>query len=200
MVGEHVHWYVTDRCNLDCGYCFKPEFFYHEDRNRNVNLAHILADSDVAQVTLGGGEPTLVGNLSEIVDILKKGGKYVSLHTNGLLLDNNALERLGVDDIALPIDSTDRETQRELRGERFLATLGKLPNLASTILRGGIRLGYHTVFTAINHQHIPKVYDFIKRIGFDYWKIYEFNDDLAFNTALSAGGSQEEQAFRIERI
>jgi MoaA/NifB/PqqE/SkfB family radical SAM enzyme len=200
MIGEHVHWYITDRCNLKCGYCFKPEFSYHEDESRNVNLARILANTDITKVTLGGGEPTLARNLAEIIHILKQSGKYVSLHTNGLLLDDKTISELEVDDIALPVDSTDRDTQRRLRGKRFLAVVDKLPQLASKILERGIKLGYHTVFTAINYQEIQEIYDFINKKGFSYWRIYEFNDDLALRTAFDAGGSQEELKSRIKII
>lgn len=200
MVGEHIHWYITDRCNLDCGYCFKPKFPYNGNESRNVNLAHILANSSATKVILGGGEPSIVKNLAEVINILKQGGKYVSLHTNGLLLDDNTISELEVDDIAIPIDSTDKDTQRELRGEKFLAIIDKLPHLASTILRRGMGLGYHTVFTAINHLDIPEIYDFIKKNGFNYWKIYEFNDELALGMAFDAKGSQEELIARIEII
>ncbi|MBL7160615.1 MAG: radical SAM protein [Candidatus Aenigmarchaeota archaeon] len=199
MVGEHVHWYIADRCNLDCVYCFKPKFTYNEAEGGNANLAHVLADSDVAKVTLGGGEPTLVKDLAEVTHILKQAGKYISLHTNGLLLDD-ILPELEVDDIALPIDSTDRDTQKELRGEKFLAVMDRLPHLASTILGRCVRLGYHTVFTAINHQDIPQVYDYVSQNEFDYWRIYEFNDDLASKSAIDAGGSQSELIARIQRI
>lgn len=200
MVGEHIHWYITDSCNLDCGYCFKPKFSYNRNESRNISLAHLLANSGVTKVTLGGGEPTLVKNLAEVTYILKQSGKYVSLHTNGLLLDNNVISELDVDDIALPIDSIDRDTQKELRGKNFLATIDELPHLGSIILRKGIGLGYHTVFTAINHQNIPEIYDFIKTIGFSYWRIYEFNDDLALRTAFDAGGSQEELISKMKII
>ncbi|MBU1136211.1 MAG: radical SAM protein [Nanoarchaeota archaeon] len=200
MIGEHIHWYITDRCNLDCGYCFKPKFHYRENKSRNVSLANILANSNITKVTLGGGEPTLVRNLAEVTHILKQGGKYVSLHTNGLLLDDNLISELEVDDIALPIDSIDRDTQRELRGKPFLATIDKLLHLTSTILKRDIGLGYHTVFTAINHQEIPAIYDFIKKDGFNYWKIYEFNNDLALRTVFDIGRSQKKLRAKIQII
>jgi MoaA/NifB/PqqE/SkfB family radical SAM enzyme len=193
MVGEHIHWYLTNRCNLDCDYCFKPKFSHTENESRNVNLAHILANSSVTKVTLGGGEPTLVRNLIEVIHILKQGGKYVSLHTNGLLLDDRIISELEVDDIALPIDSTDRKTQKELRGEKF--AIDQIQHVASTILKKDIRLGYHTVFTAINHQNIPEIYDLIRTNRFSYWRIYEFNDELA-----DAGGSQKKLITRLEHI
>lgn len=195
-----MHWYMTDRCNLNCSYCFKPKFPDNENEGKNIDLAHILADSDVRKVTIGGGEPTLAGNLAEAVRILKKGGKYVSLHTNGVSLDKAAIAELDVDDIALPIDSADRDTQIRLRGEGFLAAFDRIPHLASSISRKGIALGYHTVFTAINYSDIPAIYKMIKRKGFDYWRIYEFNEHLAISAAFDAGASQKGLGKRLAKI
>ncbi len=200
MVGEQLHWYITDRCNLECGYCFKPQFSDKTNESRNISLAHIVAGSDITKVTLGGGEPTLVRNLAEITHILKQSGKYVCLHTNGLSLDDDLISELEVDDIALPLDSLDRETQNELRGKKFLRTLENLTYLAQIIGERCIRLGYHTVFTAINDQHIPEIYNLIKMNGFDYWRIYEFNEDLALTTAFGAGMDQKKLTSRIEKI
>jgi len=115
----------------------------------------------------------------------------VSLHTNGVLLDEDMIAGLKVDDIALPIDSTDRDIQRSLRGRGFMETFERLPCLASAILESGKGLGYHTVFTAINRQDIPGIYELIREQGFGYWRIYEFNDDLALSEAMNSGLSQE---------
>jgi len=65
MVGEHIHWYITDRCNLSSGYCFKPNFPYGGTESGNVSLAHILADSAVSNVTLGGGERSVARSVAE---------------------------------------------------------------------------------------------------------------------------------------
>lgn len=199
-VGEHIHWYITDKCNLRCGYCFKPKFKYRTNEKELFSLANLLAESDIKKVTIGGGEPTLIKKLDTIVKILKQGGKYVSLHTNGLLLDNDLIKKLEVDDIALPIDTINRNTQQELRGNKFLETFDRLPQLASVILDNGMKLGYHTVFTSINHQDIPATYDFIQQNEFNYWKVYEFNNDLALMTVLHSRGSREELATRIKKI
>jgi MoaA/NifB/PqqE/SkfB family radical SAM enzyme len=199
-IGEHIHWYVTDKCNLDCGYCFKPHFPYVEKEELNIALAHILAGSGIKKVTIGGGEPSLEKNLAEIVSILKDGGKYVSIHTNGLLLDDRFIGEIRADDIGLPIDSTNRKIQKELRGERFLEVFDRLPELAFRIAEKGIKLGYHTVFTAINQKGIPAIYGLIRKHDFMYWRIYEFNDDLALGSALDAGHGQNRFAGELSRI
>lgn len=200
MIGDHVHWYLTNRCNLDCGYCFDPRPPYRPDEGRNIQLANILAESGVKKVTLGGGEPTLVKNLADVIGILKENGIYVSLHTNGVLLDDKMIAELRVDDIALPIDSTDRATQERLRGKGFMKTFERMPYLASAIVESGKGLGYHTVFTAFNRQDIPEIHEFIRNQVFDYWRIYELNDELALSEAINSGLSQEKIIARLMEI
>ncbi|MCX6815161.1 MAG: radical SAM protein [Candidatus Aenigmarchaeota archaeon] len=177
-IGEHVHWYVTGECNSKCVYCFGP----HEVTDSSYEMedvAHVLA-GNAKKVILTGGEP-LVKDLDRVLRILKQGGVYVSLHTNGILLDERKIEGLSglVDDIAIPIDSTNRRTQRGLRDSNFMPVYDRLGSLAESIQKRGMGLGYHTVFTKLNRGDIPGIYKFVKGTGFDYWRIYEFNDDLA---------------------
>lgn len=186
-IGEHVHWYVTGACNLNtCLYCFDPYNIPNETGSMEY-LASILVDNGVRKVTITGGEPLLVKDLDKVLGILNKGGAYVSLHTNGLLLDERRIAGLSglADDIAIPLDSTNRETQRKLRGYRFVPTFDRLAELAASIQENGMDLGYHTVFTALNRHDMPDIYKFVKETGFEYWRIYEFNDALVFSKLIS---------------
>jgi MoaA/NifB/PqqE/SkfB family radical SAM enzyme len=173
---------------------------YRDDERKNIDLAHILAESAVTRVSIGGGEPTLVRNLAEVTHILKQRGKYVSLHTNGLLLDDRMIADLEVDDIALPLDSISSNAQQLLRGERFLATVERLPDMISSIHENGIDVGYHTVFTSFNQKDIPLIYENISKSDFLYWRIYEFNDDLAMKRTLRNRGSENDLTNWIRSI
>lgn len=178
---EHIHWFITSRCNLDCGYCFKPENSYGDDKEKDLSLAKLLVDNGVKKVTLGGGEPAIVKHLDEVLKVLKDYGIKTSIHTNGLTLDDKRISSLSglVDDIAIPLDSLDRKNQIMLRGKPFMRMYDDISGLIEKIHDAGFGLGYHTVFTKINGQEMPEVYEFIKKRGFDYWKVYEFNPDLA---------------------
>jgi MoaA/NifB/PqqE/SkfB family radical SAM enzyme len=195
MTPEQMHWYLREECNLEwCAYCFGVRSEISATPERDVELAKSLVAGKVKKTVLGGGEPTLAGNLDEVLRILKDGGVYTSLHTNGLLLSDKRLEQLHglVDEIALPIDTTDQEVQMQLRGQRFAPVFKRLETLAGKINDYGIKLGWHTVFTAINEQGIPQVYDFIKQHDFDYLRIYEYNDELARQAWITMKGVSDE--------
>jgi MoaA/NifB/PqqE/SkfB family radical SAM enzyme len=185
-MGEHIHWFITSRCNSDCAYCFKPDNPCQESAETLETIAQILVDNKVKQVTLGGGEPTLVKGLDKVLQVLKDGGAYVSLHTNGLLLNKEKIAGFSglVDDIALPLDSLDAAVQESLRGKQFIPN-PKIFKLANAIQEKGMQVCYHTVFTALNCKGIPRMYAPIRQNGFLYWRIYEFNEDLALNRVLN---------------
>ncbi|MBU1199462.1 MAG: radical SAM protein [Nanoarchaeota archaeon] len=185
-IGDVVHWFVTDKCNIDCIYCFKPILDSSEVLSRIEELTQILVSNHVKKVIIGGGEPLIVKGLEKVLEQLKQENVYVSLHTNGLGLDDNRIAQLSglVDDIALPIDSVNESIQKHLRGEKFLAVFDNFSGLVDKIQAQGIKIGYHTVFTAINYQEVPEIYDFISQKPFDYWRIYEFNFELPFQNFL----------------
>ena len=78
---------------------------------------------------------------------------------------------------------------------RGLAHIGIL----KVLKKHNIPIGYHTVFTSLNHQDIPKIYEKIAQTDFKYWRIYEFNDDLArvrfLSTLNSAKGDMAQDTF-----
>jgi len=196
---ECMHWFLRRDCNLErCAYCFGPVARDKVSPERDTQLARILVENGVREVVLGGGEPTLAENLEEVMGILKRGGVYVSLHTNGLLLTDERLDRWKglVDDIALPVDAIDRNIQRQLRGKGFMRVFDNLTEWADKINTRGIDVGWHTVFTAANSGEIPAIYPMINEQRFKYWRIYEYNDDLTRHAWVTMEGASEEE--RIE--
>lgn len=193
---ERMHWFLRRDCNLErCAYCFGP---LPEDKispERDAQLARVLVENGVREVILGGGEPTLARNLEEVMGILKEGGVYVSLHTNGLLLTDERLERWEglVDDIALPIDAVDRNIQRQLRGEGFMRVFDNLMEWTNKINNKGIEMGWHTVFTAANGSEVPAIYRMINEQRFKYWRVYEYNSDLARQPWFTMEGLSDEE-------
>jgi sulfatase maturation enzyme AslB (radical SAM superfamily) len=203
MEMEHIHWFLREACDAKprCAYCFGPAGGRGYSEEGDIEMAKALIVGGVKKVTLGGGEPTLARNLVPVVRTLKDGGVYVSLHTNGLRLDDNLLDGLAglVGDIALPMDAIDPEIQRRLRSERFVEKVsGRLPELSQAIISRGIGVGIHTVFTCENYLQIPAIYRQLKRLPFKYWRIYEYNVDLARMASLGLGGRSQARIDRYQ--
>lgn len=200
---EQAHWFLRDECNLKrCAYCFGPISEGKPSLERDFKIAQSLVDGGVKKVIFGGGEPTLAKTLEPVMEILKKGDIEISLHTNGLLLTEDKLNRwIGlVDDIALPIDAVNRKIQSQLREERFINVFDNLIKWVEKINARGIKVGWHTVFTSINDNEIPKIYKLIQNQPFEYWRIYEYNSELARQSWLTMKNlSNEEKIEGLQR-
>lgn len=174
---QRVHWYATSKCNERCRFCFKPDF-EGEDSAENVGtLARQLVDGGVEKVIFTGGDPLLLKSLDAGLRILHDAEVDTTIHTNGTLLNPKRTKELVglLDEIAIPIDSIDRETQAYLRR---IDCLPKVMDVLDRLQEEEIRIGIHTVATARNIEDVPGIYDFLRQRRFDYWKIYEFNPDL----------------------
>lgn len=100
--------YVTDRCNLDCGYCTE-----YDNSRAHPPLDVILARLDhirslgTLRVALVGGEPLLHPDIVEIVRYARKIGFSTSLTTNAFPLTRTLirdLEEAGLEVMQISVD------------------------------------------------------------------------------------------------
>ena len=198
-LGEHVHWFLTDKCNKSCAPCFR-EFFHGGSTKNLVKIAELLAANNVKKVTLGGGEPTCEKSLDDILRIFKKAGVSVDLHTNGSTLSRERLRQLRelVVTLGLPIDSLDDKVQTKIRAPGHLKQIRQVIEDAQAL---DYNLEYHTVATYINVDEIPKLYfDFIKKTDFRCWNIYEFSFNLARQSTFHGKYGEKEKIKRLQSL
>jgi len=120
---------VTQRCNLNCKFCFANAGTELEEPPLKVIEAwykNVLAASGPVNIQLSGGEPTLRNDLPEIVAMGKSlGFNFIQLNTNGLRLaeDPDFLTRLkvaGLSSIFLQFDGTEDPIYESIRGRKLL--------------------------------------------------------------------------------
>jgi cyclic pyranopterin phosphate synthase len=136
---------VTDRCNLRCVYCL-PESEGAGSVTMPFDLVmrigRVLSSLGVRKFKITGGEPTLRGDIVEIVRGLKAlpGVTDVTLTTNGLTLADLAadLAAAGLDSVNISLDSLDPDVYRSLTRNGALekvlsglaaATLANIPSV-----------------------------------------------------------------------
>jgi cyclic pyranopterin phosphate synthase len=117
---------LTDRCNLRCSYCAPAggragggtDGLLSRDEIRR--LAGVLAGLGVRRVRLTGGEPTVRGDLLDVVSDLRAlpGIEEVALTTNGHRLSELALplRQAGVARLNVSLDTLDPERFRRIAG------------------------------------------------------------------------------------
>ena len=104
-----AHIYVTDNCNLDCGYC--NEYDNSVSHPETADLKRWMRKiRDLGALRLGylGGEPLLHPDIVELVRYGKElGFQRLSMSTNGLLLTKKLLaelEQAGLDGMQFSVD------------------------------------------------------------------------------------------------
>lgn len=184
---DHLALYLSDRCNLQCSYCYVAV---------NRGPAHRLSEGDVRaavdrfcaevppgrrKVTFIGGEPLLDFPLLERAAAYAREAcgpdAVLQTFTNGLLLTPErfaALERHGVHvTVSLDGRKEDNDARRVLAGGKA----GSVYDGALAALKGlpKDRLGVSLVFGADSVERLLQNVDHFYRMGF--WRI-TFNPDL----------------------
>ncbi|MFC1825434.1 radical SAM protein [Thermodesulfobacteriota bacterium] len=94
----NVNFELTDSCNNDCTHCYASSWIKTTSRSGEnaLKVAKSLAEYDIFDVILTGGEPLLIPlkELSHIIDIFFKKNISLSLNTNGRLLNTNTCKEL----------------------------------------------------------------------------------------------------------
>lgn len=110
-------WSPLVRCNLACPHCLDDKSLPEQARPDRYRIAHLLAKSAVMGVDISGGEPLLLRELPELIDILVAGGRAVSVTTNATHLARRA-EALAsrVDAVRVSLDGPDAERHDRWRG------------------------------------------------------------------------------------
>ena len=166
---------LTDRCNLQCGYCMPKcgvENIPHREiltLEETAQIVNIMAGLDVKKVRLTGGEPLIRKNISGFVGMLRqiKSIEEICLTTNGILLSSMAaeLKAAGLDRINISLDSTDTDIYRKITGEDKLSEVLK-----------GIHTAYDTGFAlkincvpikGINENDLDSIAEFAKERPID---------------------------------
>ena len=116
---------VTNRCNLLCTTCPRTYEELEPPADMDWELFTSIVDQapDLARAVLHGvGEPMLVANLPRMVRYLKDRGVYVLFNTNGTMLserNGRALIDVGLDELRVSLDASNRESFRAIRGRDY---------------------------------------------------------------------------------
>lgn len=117
---------ITSKCNLRCKHCYNSRYFYENNDMFDVNyfkkvLHQISNTGRIERIHLLGGEPLLSSKLFEILDISSVYSKYISINTNGLLLDKNIISKLSkynkIDQVTISLDGATEITNDNIRGK-----------------------------------------------------------------------------------
>ncbi len=172
---------LTDKCNLDCVYCYKKSTQQKKDDTLNITdikqIAKNIGYSPSTLVILEGGEPLLHPEFIEIFAELKKYYIPVDIITNGVYLDAELISKISktfdkdYDDFQISLDGINgfNALNRGISSEKVLQGIERLNHF-------GIKPRINCVVTNRNYLGII---EFISYLNHNY----EINA-LSLNTPI----------------
>lgn len=165
-------WTATNRCNLDCGFCFGREEKAELGTEGAERLIVRAAEVGARYFVFSGGEPLLRKDIFGLADCAKKCGMKTVLHTNGVLVNEGNAGRIAghFDRVNLPVDGADERANR-LMGRGSLAHTLEVIGM----LDGKCEIVVSTVATKLNLKEVPEIGELLEGRGIAKWRIFRFN-------------------------
>jgi len=157
---EEVKVELTQRCNLDCKFCFNK---IHQ-RKKELSTEEVkkvinnIVNSGIKAVRFTGGEPFLRKDLKVILKYAKSKGLYVILNTNGTFIDEKNIKILNcIDDILVSFHNITNSSEKS---KLFRKIKKSNPD---------IFLRACTIAIRENIQNLEKFYAFFDKQEIDDW-------------------------------
>lgn len=200
---------LTSACNLDCVYCYNiwktpgTEIRPGQGSYRKSikTLKELFRQSDVANVTLTGGEPLTAERVLETAMFCRVEGKGVTLITNGTqgapsLYDS--FIKIGVSLFELPVHSHDAAVHDYMAG--VPGSWEKAVDSVKYLRKAGANPVAVIVLTRFNIGGVGETMDFIAGLGVERVMINRYNiggKNTASPESVSATRSQLREAFAV---
>jgi radical S-adenosyl methionine domain-containing protein 2 len=170
----NVSWHITDRCNYNCKFCFRPKHGREVSLEKAKKVVDKLARAGLTKISFAGGEPLLWKGMLELIEYTKKKGIVTMLITNGELLDSKKQKRLVscLDWLNIPLEGpSSRMNELMTRKKGHFNRTIKLMKWAND---NNIKLKVNTVAAKQNKDVICEMVDLIKKYKVKRWKVFQF--------------------------
>ncbi len=175
-----VHLWVTNRCNLSCDYCYVVDNKSSVPSTKEVKSWIAHADKlGTAIIAFMGGEPTLRGDLPEIISSANERNLISYLTSNGKLLTHDKLVQLaksGLDILEVSLDGYGAVdgSQKTLNGNEDL-----IDRLQEVGREYGMRFKIHQVLSLSTLEETPKLLDLAQRknVPISFGRVYKNFED-----------------------
>lgn len=135
-----VAWQLTNRCAARCLACCEnsgPDRAWADefDRAEALDLARRIVAAEIPYVAFGGGEPLGVAHVWDVLELLSAAGVSVKIETNGLHIDDDAVDRLAalaVQCVQISVDGATAATHERSRpGSGFAEAVAAIARLVA---------------------------------------------------------------------
>jgi MoaA/NifB/PqqE/SkfB family radical SAM enzyme len=165
-----VTFYVTHKCNLACSYCTQkePDIFSDElSTGETIRLLRRIR-KETDSIVITGGEPTLRGDIEELVEAARFHCKFrsVLLITNGTLLDRKPGILQAVTGLVVSLDALAADPSNALSKPAALPKVLRNLAMAKEVLGSAQRITISTVIEEWNIGEVERLLDWCGEEGF----------------------------------
>ena len=173
-----VVWNFTYKCNLRCKHCYSESGNVSKlelSTEEAMKVVDQIADFGVTSLAFSGGEPLMRKDFFEVARHAVDAGLYVSLATNGTLLNDDNVRKLkevGLHYVEVSLDGANAKTHDFFRGKTgaFYQTLQGLKNCLSADICTCIAV----TATKNNLTEIPAMLEMAENMGIDRFTLFNF--------------------------
>lgn len=178
---------LTKKCNASCSFC---TYWQMDSKNEISDYSPIVKMFKPVVLSITGGEPLMRKNYDEILRKVRPYCHYLSLITNGALLNENSARKLaevGVNQISVSLDYLSDEHDRVRMISGLFDHISKtLPKLTAA----GYRLSLNTIIMESNLDQIVPIAH----------KAKEWGVDVSYSAYCSLKSDDDSQMVKEQRL
>ncbi len=151
---------ITTACNLRCKHCFQKDYGNNFlETNKAIEIINTLADNNIFEVSLIGGEPFKHHGIMDIIRCCKEREMAITVVTNGTFLNEEIVDQLAQIPrltLVISLDGT-REVHDFIRGNNVF---DKVESAIKTSISKGIAVEITCTLNAININKYREVIEY----------------------------------------
>jgi mycofactocin radical SAM maturase len=163
----NVTWEVTYGCNLACIHCLSDSGRKREGElstRHCMQVIDALADLNVFQFNIGGGEPFMRPDFLDLMDYAHTKGMVTCISTNGTLIDEEVARRLDTPlvYVQVSLDGPTADSNDPIRGQ---GSFRKVLNALEYLRKRDIEVSINTVLTRLSFPKLDKLVELAAGFG-----------------------------------
>jgi radical SAM protein with 4Fe4S-binding SPASM domain len=192
-----IVWNFTYKCNLNCRHCYSDSNMLPKKElstKEALNVVDQIADFGVTSLAFSGGEPLMRKDFFEVAAHAVRSGLYVSLATNGTLLNQEIvkkLKKIGLNYVEISLDGANSKTHDAFRGQTgaFNQAVTGLKNCREQDMCTCLAV----TATRNNLDEIPAIFELADKLNVNRFTLFNFVPTGRGKEILALDPSPEER-------
>lgn len=189
-MGLRIKWDITYKCNLMCEHCINGAYLSHNEHEISyddvVSIINKIEEKfPIEYIHFLGGEPLTRDDFINILEYLEKRKINFGFNTNGLLLGENILKKLGrmkyLDSLVLSLEGPNAEINDAIRGKSIYKIIINRLDIISKLKEDGwfdnTSITVNCVLSSVNFNYINEMIDLCDEKNVDVFQLLEFIEE-----------------------